>query len=637
MATICETPVSKRPSLKSNVEETVIGVSNWTFSKLPWIHTIWPTLPSHEPSLRLPPTPPGDSGDDVVVEVTPSCSPHLSRSNLVNESGQGTPSPNPADTDTARNSEALRTPPFSVPQDKGPDTTSPSPPPVSAPAQTVSDDVDPKRRPVDQVPHAVNAKQEVSLIGSAVGIAQPPIVLPDSGLNSAARNAGSTGQLTRDVGESNTTRSSTRIQIQPVNRDLVIIEYVPDLVEPVGKDRFMLPQVEISSSLVDQWSAIQPKLDTDLKLITAKLGLRFDQIITSAQFVVVGPKVGSQIHGLPTVVITCGSKKCEKLVRKALSKGQFQCLKELPHPPFVRYKAPPALWYASQSPPPIVPTVAHDEIVYEPKEQARQRFSLQQRALFIELLQPDVLPCPRRLKFEDGASGLQVTKFSTIGGIIRVDGETYGLTSAHTIFASLGVSYPADRYSSDLEDNPSDESEDECITDDTSDEGIGHETSNTSSRSPSLPRSEIDTHEYDLVSWSTLDWDGACSFAGWGGAFDRSQSDGFRMHRQSVNSDWAIFRISDPSMQKTSNWYRIYDEVHERYEQFMVSPTPMLNHQLTPGPVWIVTDSDSPALPGSLTQTTMSLYVAGSSLHVRQILTPAILGDYPPTCFADCC
>ena len=103
----------------------------------------------------------------------------------------------------------------------------------------------------------------------------------------------------------------------------------------------------MSSSLVDQWSAIQPKLDTDLKLITAKLGLRFNQIITSAQFVAVGPKVGSQIHGFPTAVITCGSKKCEELVRKALLKGQFQCLRELPHPPFVRYKAPPTLWYAS--------------------------------------------------------------------------------------------------------------------------------------------------------------------------------------------------------------------------------------------------------------------------------------------------
>jgi len=234
--------VSKRPSLKSNVEETVTGVSNWTFSKLAWIHTIWPTLPSHEPSLRLPPTPPGD-GDNVVIEVTPPRSPHLPRSDLVNESGQGTPSPNPADTDTAQSSEALQTAHFRVSQVKGPDTTSPNPPPVSVPAQTFSNDVDPKRRPVDQEPHAVNPKQEVSPISSVVGIAQSPAAVSDSGLSSAARNAGSTSQLTRDVGESSATGSSTRIQIQPANQDLVIFEYVPGLVEPVGKDRFMLPQV----------------------------------------------------------------------------------------------------------------------------------------------------------------------------------------------------------------------------------------------------------------------------------------------------------------------------------------------------------------------------------------------------------
>ena len=48
---------------------------------------------------------------------------------------------------------------------------------------------------------------------------------------------------------------------------------------------------------------MQPKLDTDLKLIIAQLGLRFDQIITSAQFVVVGRFL--------TVVITCGSKNAK--------------------------------------------------------------------------------------------------------------------------------------------------------------------------------------------------------------------------------------------------------------------------------------------------------------------------------------
>lgn len=114
MATVCATPAPKRSSLKSNIEETVIGVSSPTFSKLARINTIWPTLPSHEPSLRLPLTPPGDSGGDVVLEVTPPCSPRLSRSNFVNESKQATPSHNPADTDTARNSKAIQTPTFSL-------------------------------------------------------------------------------------------------------------------------------------------------------------------------------------------------------------------------------------------------------------------------------------------------------------------------------------------------------------------------------------------------------------------------------------------------------------------------------------------------------------------------------------------
>src|SRR5436305_6107775 len=100
------------------------------------------------------------------------------------------------------------------------------------------------------------------------------------------------------------------------------------MAEPISRDKFILPHAEISPSLAVQWEMIQMKLDIDLKLITSKLGLRFDQIITSAQFAVVGPKVGSQIHGIPTVVITCGSKVCKKLVKKALLKGKLQCLKD---------------------------------------------------------------------------------------------------------------------------------------------------------------------------------------------------------------------------------------------------------------------------------------------------------------------
>jgi hypothetical protein len=306
---------------------------------------------------------------------------------------------------------------------------------------------------VSQVDAIVNPGSAFSSVVSTIATARSQNDVSDP---CSTRDVETTCQVTCDF-ESRASRSSIRTQTQPADSDLVILEYVSDMAEPIGRDKFMLPHAEISSGLVEQWATIQTKLDSDLKLITAKLGLRFDQIITSAQFALVGSKVGSQIHGKPTVVITCGSKICEKLVKKAFLKGQFQCLKDLRRPVLVRYKAPPARWYAAQ---PLQLSAV------------KKHFSLQQRALFIELLDPPNMTCSRRLKFEDETDGLQVTKFSTIGGIINIDGEIYDLTSAHTIFASLGNQHPVGRDDYDLGDSSIDISEEESVRDDASDEDI---------------------------------------------------------------------------------------------------------------------------------------------------------------------
>jgi len=455
----------------------------------------------------------------------------------------------------------------------------------------------------------VNPGLALSSVVSAIAAARSQNDVSDP---CSTRDVETTCQVTCDF-ESRASRSSTRTQTQPADSDLVILEYVSGMAEPIRRDKFMLPHAEISSGLAEQWATIQTKLDTDLKLITAKLGLRFDQIITSAQFAVVGPKVGSQIHGIPTVVITCGSKICEKLVKKAYLRGQFQCLKDLRRPVLVRYKAPPARWYAAQS---------------LQLSAVKKHFSLQQRSLFIELLHPPNMACSRRLKFEDETDGLHVIKFSTIGGIINIDGEIYGLTSAHTIFASLGNQHPVDSDDYDLGDNSTDISEEESVRDDASDEDINQEISNASSGSldPSEPGNDI-SQDYK-AHWSTLEWDGACSFAGWGGTFSSSRPAGFEMHSQNSSSDWAIFRISDPTTKNEPNTYCRYDSVRERYEPTEISRTIMSNHQLTPGPVWIVTDNKAPASPGTLTQTAMSLCFGGASLHVRQIITRCRLGMY---------
>jgi hypothetical protein len=574
MATQWATHESQQTSFISIVEETVTALSSWGFST--FTRHVWPVPPSHEPSSTLPLIPLVENGDNSITNDPSQCSPDPSRSSFPDESGPLTPNPAPAVASDAQNPEALYTP-ISESQGDSLGVTSSIQPPVSAPIQAASASVDSQDTEAAQVHAIVNP-----------GLAHSSVV-------------------------------PAITQTQPADSDLVILEYVSGMAEPIGRDKFMLPDAEISSGLAEQWETIQTKLDKDLELITAKLGLRFDRITTSAQFAPVGPKAGSQIHGKPTVVITCGSKICEKLVKKAFSKGQFQCLEDFRRPVFVRYKAPPARWYAAQS---------------LRLSTAKKHISLQQRALFIELLDPPNMACSRRLKFEDEMDGSQVTKFSMIGGIINIDGEIYGLTSAHTIFASLGNQHPVNRDDYDLGDNSINISEGESVRDDTSDEDINQEISNASSGSldPSEPGNDISQDH--KARWSTLEWDGACSFAGWGGTFSSSRPAGFEMHSQNSSSDWAIFRISDPTAKNEPNTYCRYDSVRERYEPTEISRTIMSNRQLTPGPVWIVTDNKAPASPGTLTQTAMSLYFSGASLHVRQIITSCRLGMYTSASFS---
>jgi hypothetical protein len=311
---------------------------------------------------------------------------------------------------------------------------------VPASSQTNLTKADGQEHPVYEVLNQAIPEERLRQGDLEDTLAVSPCVVSEVTPSYVRVTTSSTSRLVGDLGESSASRSPSRIQPIGTATDLVEVRFASSKVERVETNRFMIPEAEIPYDAIQQWANIQPKLDQALKLVTAKLGLRFDEIITSARFVVVGWKEGAKIVGSPTVVITCGSKKCERLVRKALRKGYFECVKELQQLAVVRYKAPPALWYASQSSSPALSTIAVGESKQTAKEGPPRLLSWRQYPIFIEKSVVEDSACARKLKYDDKLDGRRQVRYSTVGGVITVDGELYCPTSARAILASFGTS-----------------------------------------------------------------------------------------------------------------------------------------------------------------------------------------------------
>jgi hypothetical protein len=122
----------------------------------------------------------------------------------------------------------------------------------------------------------------------------------------------------------------------------------------------------------------------------------------------------------PTVWIRCGSKKCRKAVQKAVndlhylhtfSRGPVRVCLRAPRP-------------AGDSP---------DRFGFNRTAGATDR-----AALDLQLQQgPDARGCSRRLRISRPADSVASFWTSTVGGLIKVDGVLYGLTTAHSIFEAL--------------------------------------------------------------------------------------------------------------------------------------------------------------------------------------------------------
>ncbi|KAI9723896.1 MAG: hypothetical protein M1828_004015 [Chrysothrix sp. TS-e1954] len=280
----------------------------------------------------------------------------------------------------------------------------------------------------------------------------------------------------------------------------------------------------------------------------------------------------------PTVIVTCGSRKGRKIVKKAFNEHELGYLEQFA-PVLFQYEPAPASWSAHHSP--SVATVAKTTLS-KPK------------AIWIE----NDMHGPRcgltmKLYLGDGDDNV---RYSTFGGRLLVDGRSYGILPGHVLTSDSG---PRDGTS---------ESDDSGYDTDSSDlSSNGHQSATNTFCTLSVPNTARENIDFDPI-WR-------CD----GGPRRRST---FTRPGESdwCTSDWALFQL--PKQFYAAN---VYTTALAKD----VEISSVASHDAMQGiqEVQILCTANAPS-SGLLTQTTVSMQRKGWVTKVREVrvVTPLSTG-----------
>ena len=363
-------------------------------------------------------------------------------------------------------------------------------------------------------------------------------------------------------------------------RHLDPIIFDPKHLEKVSRDRYMDRMAELPIALVHRWNeSIKPQLDQDLQRLVHSADGAKEFILSNVQLCMVGLKRGNTLYAQPTILITCGTKECKRRVEKDLRRLKLHYLHEFGRPIHFRYQPSPLYWAASM----VTPQDLSDE----------ETLALNSQKSCLEDLNMDCTSCGLNLEFTVRQSGHQERFNTTLGGILCIGGEFYGMTTAHTFLANWdSIAQRGDRDSLVLRPtvNPHRMLSEVEVYD-----GLAYSFFGNVAR--------INSHFNTLES-------SACSYL----------EEVSRAHSRSSTvissaSDWALFAIP-PS------W--ILPNIH-RPRGYLTSISPKL--RLRPGIVHILHSLDSRCV-GHLTQPSTSFYTKNGVMDVREVVleTPLPIG-----------
>jgi hypothetical protein len=357
--------------------------------------------------------------------------------------------------------------------------------------------------------------------------------------------------------------------------------------EKLDKTRYMALRETISEGLAHRWNTeVKPRLDEDLHKLIRTISSGTHQILSSTRFCVVGTRHGEILRAVPTIVVWCSTKKSKKKVEKELLGLKLHYLNDFGRPIIVRCRCSPTYWAASS--------------VEEASSTAGNLKSSTLLRVWIES-GPQLSSCGLKLRFDVQYDTVLERKYATLGGIVRINGSFYGLTSPHSWLANISVSNNSQTGMQDDEKTSSDSQSDSEDDDDMQRSPYGPQYLQFS---PSASMNFV-------PFWSpSMQASKAHSFLG-----QVAHIDGTVCY-DSSRCDWALFTL--PKTYILPNAY--YDTKESASSS--VAPTEIQSvskeSELTPGSVSILSDARMPII-GFLTQTNVSFHTRDCVMDVREI------------------
>ena len=411
-----------------------------------------------------------------------------------------------------------------------------------------------------------------SLSGSS---GSPP---PDQPSLVGAQKAGNVEPIVKSS-DSKVLRSSTA----SVPRWRTTVAYEANSMGCLGKNRFLIRQMPVPSEASARFARIKETLEADVtRLIT---GMKSNsQILWSYRLCMIGVKSGNLVTAEPTLLISCGSSRGKRKIKGSFLRIRPHYLESLGMSFIVRYdKSAPVLAGLTEVP-------FSDNYKNEGEES------------IVTYLQwePSMTSCGLKLMFEFPRSETTRRSYATLGGVIRLGGVCYGVTTAHPIFDSPSK-YSGDKMHGDLESMS-----DSSVCSDSSDD---EDFQQIPSHSPIMDSflTHQDLQFVRLVGNSTMSY----SFNGGG----RSIS-GLVVQNAAV-SDWAVLQIPETYIKPN-----LYLDPSQKLEDGIVQPVSVnsiaSSSLMEAGPVHILCTAKAPHV-GFLSMNLVSLQLNSGALEVLEV------------------
>lgn len=368
----------------------------------------------------------------------------------------------------------------------------------------------------------------------------------------------------------------------------------------VGKMREMPPPLAALSEWEDR---IKPRLVKDLYSVLNALprSLKSEETIVEPDLCMSGEASSrsTSVHMIPTIWIRCGSKKCKRAVSRAVSDlGYMRNLNTFQTQIRVRAPKPAAFNKAVRL------GASNDAFVGSPQT-LNCKLEVQKAA-------PMTSACGLKLRVQSEDC---TDRICTIGGLVRLDDEIYGLTTGHTLMdVGKKMGEPAEQSDTSPAHDTSDTDSD-CsgvIDDDRSDfeDGLLRSSSDVFQSSGCL------SPQMAEMQWETVQSLGPTAFAGQGSLLGALDS----LRDAPSNSDIALIKLTSNTLLR--NYYTVPVTT---FTESVVGT--FHDDQLVEGHVWILAGRNE-VREGFLLRAKSMFMQRGALFETRKIQLDSPLGMY---------